>query len=89
MARELLNASDRTAELAGQDIPVFVMYGEDDDAWPAAIQEDMAAQLGARRHCIPAAAHSPAVEAPATTASALTEFWNAAEGATAPVPATT
>jgi hypothetical protein len=29
--------------------------------------------------CIPAAAHSPAVEAPATTAAALTRFWDEAE----------
>jgi hypothetical protein len=39
----------------------------------------MAQRLGARRLCIPAAVHSPAVEAPATTASALTQFWDAAE----------
>jgi pimeloyl-ACP methyl ester carboxylesterase len=89
MAGELLRAEDRTSELAGRDIPMFVLYGEDDDAWPTAIQEDMAAELGARRSCIPAAAHSPAVEAPATTAQALTQFWNAAEGVTAPVSATT
>ncbi len=29
---------------------------------------------------IPGAAHSPAVEAPETTASALNAFWHAAEG---------
>ncbi|HEY6274901.1 MAG TPA: alpha/beta hydrolase, partial [Streptosporangiaceae bacterium] len=40
---------------------------------------DMAHRLGASRVCIPGAAHSPPVEAPATTASILTEFWNAAE----------
>jgi hypothetical protein len=39
----------------------------------------MAAQLGAQRVCIPAAAHSPAVEAPETTASTLTGFWNTVE----------
>jgi len=44
-------------------------------------QENMARRLGARRLCIPAAVHSPAVEAPATTASALTQFWDAAEAA--------
>ena len=37
---------------------------------------------GARRVCIPGAVHSPAVEAPATTAGALTQFWDAAEAAT-------
>ena len=80
MAKDLLSATDRTEEFAKADIRTFVLYGEDDDAWPAAIQEDMAVTLGATRSCIPGAAHSPAVEAPATTAQALTDFWNAAEG---------
>jgi pimeloyl-ACP methyl ester carboxylesterase len=84
MARHLLDTDDRTADLAKRDVPTFVLYGEDDSAWPAAVQEEMAAKLNARRACIPAAAHSPAVEAPATTAHALTGFWNAAEGITAP-----
>jgi pimeloyl-ACP methyl ester carboxylesterase len=83
MARQLLAADDRTAELAAQGVPVFVLYGEDDNAWATDIQEDMARRLGARRACIPGAAHSPAVEAPATTAHALTDFWDATEGITA------
>jgi pimeloyl-ACP methyl ester carboxylesterase len=79
MARHMLAAPDRTAELARLDLPVLVIYGEDDNAWSPVAQEKMAQRLGARRLCIPAAAHSPAVEAPATTASALTQFWDAAE----------
>jgi pimeloyl-ACP methyl ester carboxylesterase len=79
MARGMLAADDRTEDLAKADVPVFVLYGENDDAWPTDVQEDMAALLGARRECIPGAAHSPAVEAPATTAHALTDFWDAAE----------
>ena len=80
-ARYLLSAPDRTPDLArlGQ-IPMLVLYGENDNAWSPAAQEDMARRLRARRVCIPGAAHSPAVEAPATTASALTTFWEAAEG---------
>jgi hypothetical protein len=39
----------------------------------------MAKRLGADRICIPGAAHSPAVEAPETTAGMLTAFWNDAE----------
>jgi pimeloyl-ACP methyl ester carboxylesterase len=81
MASGLLSAEDRTADLTKHGIPVFVLYGENDDAWPAAVQEEMATTLNARRACIPGAAHSPAVEAPATTAHALTRFWDAAEGA--------
>ena len=46
---------------------------------PTAEQQDMATRLNAERTCIPAAAHNPNVEAPATTAHALTTFWNAAE----------
>ena len=79
MAADLLNADDRTADLAARSIPTFVLYGEDDNAWPPALQQDMAARLNAERTCIPAAAHNPNVEAPATTAHALTTFWNAAE----------
>jgi pimeloyl-ACP methyl ester carboxylesterase len=79
MAAELLACPDRTAEVAELDAPGLVLYGEGDDAWAPAIQDEMAERLGAHRVCIPGAAHSPAVEAPATTAGILTGFWNAAE----------
>ncbi len=80
MAEILLTCPDRTRALAQLDaVPLMVLYGENDDAWDPAAQEDMAARLHAQRICIPAAAHSPAVEAPETTASTLTSFWNATE----------
>lgn len=92
MARYLLTCPDRTDELAAltrppgpadppasRALPVMVIYGENDDAWPPAAQHRMARRLHAERSCIPGAAHSPAVEAPDTTARALTTFWNAAE----------
>lgn len=80
MAQTLLTCPDRTPALARLDsVPLMVLYGENDDAWDPAAQEDMAARLGAQRVCIPAAAHSPAVEAPETIASTLTSFWNATE----------
>ncbi len=80
MAGQLLGCPDRTAELAalGQ-LPKLVSYGENDDAWPPDVQDLMAKRLGAERVCIPGAAHSPAVEAPETTAAMLTTFWNQAE----------
>ena len=82
MAAHMLAAPDRTAELARLDqLPMLVIYGENDNSWSPAAQENMARRLGARRVCIPAAVHSPAVEAPATTASALTQFWDAVEAA--------
>jgi len=86
MARHLLAAPDRTSELARLDeISMLVIYGEDDNSWSPAAQEAMARRLRANRICIPAAAHSPAVEAPATTASALTRFWDAAEAGSRPL----
>ncbi len=103
MARRLLEWPDRTEELAvlsrpakpsgAVRLPVLVIYGEDDDAWPPAAQDRMAKRLGAERACIPGAAHSPAIEAPDTTTRALTTFWNATEGKaerrrpTSPAPA--
>ena len=80
MGRYLLSCPDQTAALAGlASVPIVVLYGENDDAWAPSAQERMARRLGAERVCIPAAAHSPAIEAPETTAGTLTSFWNAAE----------
>jgi pimeloyl-ACP methyl ester carboxylesterase len=88
MGQYVLSAPDRTAELARHlDAPVLVLYGEDDDKWEPAAQEEMAARLSAERVCIPGAAHSPAVDAPETTASALNAFWHAAEAAAGRRPA--
>jgi pimeloyl-ACP methyl ester carboxylesterase len=83
MARSMLTCPDKVdhlskvAEDAG--IPLLVLYGEDDDAWLPSLQAQMAERLAATKVVIPGAAHSPAVEAPETTASALTDFWNRAE----------
>ena len=83
LARYLLTCKDRTDELAvaaaAALIPITVIYGENDDAWLPEVQARMARRLSAERACIPGAAHSPAVEAPVTTASMLTAFWNSAE----------
>ncbi len=82
MAELLLSCPDTTAELAvAAKFPMLVSYGENDDAWPPDVQDLMAKRLGAERVCIPGAAHSPAVEAPETTAAMLTSFWNLAESA--------
>ncbi len=81
-ARYLLTCQDRTdelAELVAAGLPALVVYGENDDAWLPAEQDQMARRLGAERTCIPGAAHAPAIEAPVTTAATLTNFWNGAE----------
>ena len=79
MGQILLSCPDRTKGLRQAAGPLLVLYGEQDDAWAPAIQETMAERLGAQRVCIPGATHSPAVDAPETTASTLTKFWNEAE----------
>lgn len=79
MAEQVLGAPDRTDELRQIEVPTLVLYGERDDGWPAELQSEMAARLEAECVVLPGAAHSPAVEAPETTATALVRFWNAAE----------
>lgn len=80
VAEQLLDCPDRTDELwEALQAPILVLYGEYDDKWQTPEQEEMAERLRAQRVCIPGATHSPAVEAPETTASALTGFWNASE----------
>jgi pimeloyl-ACP methyl ester carboxylesterase len=79
MASNLLAAADKTKVLAAREIATLVLYGEEDNAWPPAVQAEMATRVGAQQFCIPGAAHNPNVEAPATTAHALTRFWTTAE----------
>ncbi|MFG1700734.1 alpha/beta fold hydrolase [Nonomuraea sp. NPDC049309] len=79
MAEQVLTMRDRTDELRQIELPTLVLYGEHDDGWPPETQSDMAARLGAECVVVPGAVHSPAVEAPETTAAALVRFWNAAE----------
>jgi pimeloyl-ACP methyl ester carboxylesterase len=85
MADELLTAPDRVDELAKiseeTGLATLVLYGEDDDVWRPRAQAAMATRLGSSKVVIPGAAHSPAVEAPETTAGALTDFWNKSERA--------
>jgi pimeloyl-ACP methyl ester carboxylesterase len=79
MADALRTEPDRTAELKAAGVPILVAHGAGDDAWPPAIQRDMAQRLGAQYVVIPDAAHSPAVENAEATAATLLDFW-AADG---------
>lgn len=79
MGDALLAEPDRTDELRAaceaHSLPVLVLCGHDDDAWPPPLQRRMAERLAARFATIPGAAHSPAVEEPAQTARTLIDFW--------------
>ena len=70
----LLDTPDRTGELAAlaaTGFPVGVVYGPDDDAWPLAAQDAVAAAVGTTPCVIAGAGHSPAAERPEETAEAL------------------
>lgn len=75
LAQQLLTESDCVAEVAQLDLPMLVMFGAADDAWPPAVQRDMAARLGAVVVEISGAGHSPAVDNPRDTSEALLRFW--------------
>ena len=75
MARSLQTESDRTAELAAAGVPVSVVSGRADDAWPHPVQAAMARQLGTELVIVPNAAHSPAVENPSGLLEAVLPTW--------------
>jgi pimeloyl-ACP methyl ester carboxylesterase len=77
MADAMTTEPDRVAELAATGVPVLVVHGAADDAWPPAVQEDMARRLAARYEVVPGAIHSPAIENPARTLHVFVEFWAA------------
>jgi pimeloyl-ACP methyl ester carboxylesterase len=72
----LISAVDQVDELAATGIPVLVAYGTDDDAWPPALQSEMARRLGAADVALEAAGHSPAATHPDATVAALVRFWS-------------
>ena len=74
MGDALLAEPDRTDALAAHGLPVLVVHGEHDDAWPPHLQGEMAQRLGSRRVVIADAAHAPAVEATDATVAALLEW---------------
>lgn len=81
LATQLLTEPDRVEELvaalAGTEVPVLVVTGEDDDRWPVAQQADMARRLRVPHALVPDAGHSPNVENPEATSRLLLDFWSA------------
>lgn len=75
MAQQLVVEEDRVDELAAVDLPVLVLHGANDDAWPPAQQAEMARRLRAEVSIIDGAGHSPAADEPDITAERLLEFF--------------
>jgi len=75
MGTAVIEEPDRVDELAATCVPLLVLTGVDDDAFPPDTQAEMAKRLGASYVEVPSAGHSPAVENPTATAAALISFW--------------
>ncbi len=75
MGHGVIDEPDRVDDLAATGLPMLVLTGTDDDAFPPSVQADMAKRLGAEYVEVPGAAHSPAVENPPASAAALIRFW--------------
>ncbi|MGW2865280.1 alpha/beta fold hydrolase [Streptomyces sp. NPDC001205] len=73
--RQLIAEPDRVNELAHLSLPLLVVCGQEDYAWPVPWQLDMATRLRAHHAVIPGSSHSPNVDNPAATAQALIRFW--------------
>lgn len=76
MGEALLAEPDRVNELRATGVRTLVLYGEGDDAWLPAVQDQMAARLGAQVVVIAGALHSPAAERPEATAAALLDWFS-------------
>ncbi|MET9602409.1 alpha/beta hydrolase [Streptomyces sp. NPDC006459] len=74
--RTLISEPDRVEELSRVDLPMLVLSGAVDQAWPVPLLDETARRLGARRVIVPGTDHSPNAEDPATTARALASFWD-------------
>jgi pimeloyl-ACP methyl ester carboxylesterase len=65
----------RIGEIAKTGIPAHVIYGESDDAWPLALQNQMAKDLNAKLTVLPGCGHCPNEDNPQLNTDALVSFW--------------
>jgi pimeloyl-ACP methyl ester carboxylesterase len=76
LARELNTFESVIPEIAASKIPAHVIYGERDDAWSTATQDQMAADLSARLTVIKGAGHCPNEDQPEVTVRAMSNYWS-------------
>ena len=72
----LIDTQSVIDELIATKIPAHVIYGENDDAWPLEMQDQMAQDLSAPRTIIKDAGHCPNEDQPEETVKVLTNFWS-------------
>jgi pimeloyl-ACP methyl ester carboxylesterase len=79
MGEALVKAPDLVDELRATGVPVLVACGENDDAWPPSVQQEMAARLGAPFVTLVGAGHSPNVDVPDLVIETLETFWKSSD----------
>jgi pimeloyl-ACP methyl ester carboxylesterase len=75
-ARDLATFTSVIPEVATTGISAHVIYGERDDAWPLAMQDQMAKELSAPVTVIASAGHCPNEDQPEATAKVIADFWD-------------
>ena len=74
-AKHLLTEPSIVREVRATGVPAHVIYGENDDTWPIAMQDQMARDLGAPVTVIANAGHCPNQDRPEHTAAVIANFW--------------
>ncbi len=77
-AEALMTTADLTDQMravVGSGLPMTVMWGERDYAWPVDLQRDWATDLGVPAVQIPGSGHSPNADDPALLVRHLIEAW--------------
>ena len=75
-AHDLSTFTSVVEDVAATKIAAHVIYGESDDAWPLAMQDQMAADLSAPVTVIKEAGHCPNEDQPEATAKVIADFWS-------------
>jgi len=72
----LIDEPSIVKEVRATGISAHVVYGENDDAWPLPLQNQMAKDLEAQLDVIPGAGHCPNEDTPELLTDVLVKFWD-------------
>jgi pimeloyl-ACP methyl ester carboxylesterase len=75
-AKVLMTFESVIPQIAASTVPRHVIYGENDDAWPISMQNQMAKDLSAPVTVIKDAGHCPNEDQPEATAKVIADFWD-------------
>lgn len=75
-AQHLMSEPSIVAEVKATGLPIQVIRGQNDDAWPHDLQAQMASDLGVEIQIIADAGHCPNEDQPLAAAAKISSFWN-------------